>query len=346
MCLIITTLVIVVGCSSDKQKSTASGGQSAINVKAIEASPTRIDDKINSTGTILANEEVEIRSEVDGRITKINFKEGSAVSKGELLLKINDDDLQAQLKKLKTQESLAQDDFYRKTKLLELDAISQEEFDVSKNQLEVIQADIEVVKAQIAKTEIFAPFNGMIGLRYVSPGGFVSSSTLVTTLQEIDPVKIEFTVPEKYLGKISKSTDIYFNIAGSDSTFTGKVYAIDHRIDPATRTLTVRAKCRNVARVLIPGAFAKVDILLQSIDDALVVPSQAIIPDIRGEKICLAKNGAAHFAYIKTGIRTSRTVQVVSGLNAGDTVLTTGLLQLREGMLVQTEVLSMQEVEE
>ncbi len=335
----ILLILVINSCNSGNQKNIQKAEQKPMAVNGVVVEPTRIDNKIFSTGTILANEEVEIRSEVSGRITAINFDEGNWVKKGDLLVKINDDDLKAQLQKLQLQESLAKDDFYRKTKLLELTAISQEEFDISKNQLEVVQADIQLIKSQIAKTEIFAPFGGQIGLRYVSPGGYVSPAMQITNLQEVDPIKIEFTVPEKYISQISKSTTIFFTVEGRDSIFSGKVYAIDPRIDAATRTLTVRAKCPNPGNLISPGAFAKVEILLETITDALVVPSESIIPDIRGEKLCIPSQGKAKFVYITSGIRTARNVQVLTGLQPGDTVITTGLLQLREDMNVTIKLL-------
>ena len=305
-----------------------------MGVNVIVIQPKVLENVIFSNGTVLANEAVELRSEVSGRIRNISFTEGNRVNKGDLLVKIVDDDLQAQLKKLTLQESLAKEDVQRKTKLRELDAISQEEFDQGQNQLLVIQAEIQLVKAQIEKTEIRAPFEGLIGLRYVSPGGYLSPSMLVTNLLDLDPVKIEFSVPEKYLSQISKNTAISFSIDGNDSIFSGTVYAIEPKINPATRSLTIRATCPNPDQVLLPGNFAKVSILLQKINDAIVVPSQVLIPDIKGEKVFVVSGGKAKPVYIETGIRTENEVQVMSGLNVNDTIITTGLLQLKEGMAV------------
>jgi len=303
-----------------------------VNVIIIQS--RELENLIFSNGTVLANESVELRSEVSGRIRNISFTEGNRVNKGDLLVKIVDDDLQAQLKKLTLQETLAKEDVQRKTKLRELDAISQEEFDLSNNQLLVIQAEIQLVKAQIEKTEIRAPFEGLIGLRYVSPGGYLSPSTLVTNLLDLDPVKIEFSVPEKYLSQISKNTSVSFSIEGSDSIFIGTIYAIEPKINTTSRSLTLRAICPNTDHVLLPGNFARVSILLQQISDAIVVPSQVLIPDIKGEKVFVVSDGKAKPVYVETGIRTDKDVQVVNGLNVNDTIITTGLLQLKEGMAV------------
>ncbi len=312
--------------------------QKPVNVNGVVVMPKEIENKIYTTGSILANEEIEIRSEVSGRVVKINFTEGGWVNRGDLLVKINDVDLQAQLKKLLLEVSLSKEDVYRKTKLLELDAISQEEMDIAKNQLGVIQADIELVGSQIAKTEIFAPFSGQIGLRYVSPGGFATPSMLIARLMEVDPVKIEFAVPEKYLGKIKNGTEVFFQTDSYDSTFTGIVYAVDPKIDPSTRSLSIRARCQNKEKLIFPGSFAKVEIVIEKLTDALIIPSEAIIPDIRGEKVYVRENGMVKIVYITTGIRGEREVQVSAGLQPGDTVITTGLLQLRENMKVDVGV--------
>ena len=300
-----------------------------------------LENKIFTTGSILANEEVEIRAEVAGRITSINFQEGTMVSKGELLVAINDSELQAELKKLQLDEKLAQDDVYRKEKLLEMKAVSQEELDIARSRLGVIGADIELVRSRLDKTRIYAPFTGRIGLRYVSPGGYISSSNLITRIQQIDPVKIEFSVPEKYLSAIKTGQDIQFNLAGSDSLFTGTVYAVEPRIDPSTRAFSARARCTNPEALLVPGAFAKVSIILNKISEALVLPSDALIPDIRGEKVFICKNGKATSVYITTGIRTESEVQVTEGLHPQDTVITSGLLSIREQMSVIPRIIEM-----
>jgi membrane fusion protein (multidrug efflux system) len=328
-------IISLLGCREKNPKANPTDVQKAVSVEGVVVIPSLIENKINTTGTILANEEVEIRSEVSGRIVSINFQEGAVVKKGDLLVKINDEDLKAQLKKLTAEKSLAMEDVYRKTKLLELAAISQEEMDVAHNQLSVLEAEIELVKSQISKTEIFAPFSGQIGLRYASPGGFASPTMLIARMMDTDPVKIEFAVPEKYLGKIGEGTEISFRTANLDSTFTGQVYAVDPRIDPSTRSMTVRAKCSNNEKLIIPGAFARIEIIIGKLPEALVVPSEAIVPDIRGEKLFIRENGMVKVIYVTIGIRTERKVQISEGIKPGDTVITTGLLQLREKMKVE-----------
>jgi membrane fusion protein, multidrug efflux system len=331
---VLLILFSIIGCKNANDSKYQKSIPNPVGVNATVIQPREIENTIFSNGTVLANEEVEIRSEVSGRIRTINFTEGNKVNKGDLLVKIVDDELQAQLKKLMVQEALSKEDVQRKTRLRELDAISQEEFDQSQNQLLVIQADIQLVKAQIEKTEIRAPYNGLIGLRYASPGGYMSTSTLIARLLDIDPVKIEFSVPEKYLGQINKNTTIAFQIDGHDSTFIGNIYAVEPKINLATRSLTLRAVCPNPSGILFPGVFAKVSILLEKISNTVVVPSEALIPDIRGEKVFVCSEGKAKAVYVETGIRTEREVQITKGLNVNDTIITTGILQLKEGMKV------------
>jgi len=337
--LILALPVFFQGCSSkSKGESRKDSTLKTVEVGTVVIQPRELENKILSTGSLMANEEVELRSEVSGRIVAINFDEGSRVKKGDLLLKIDDRELQAQLRKFQVEEKQAKDDVYRKEKLLEMKAVSQEEYDKSFNTLGIILAQIDLVKTQISKTEIYAPFNGTIGLRQVSPGGFISSATLVTRLQQLDPVKIDFSIPEKYREKVRIGTLIKFRVEGIDSAFTGRVYAIDPKIDLTTRNLSMRALCTNHNGSLVPGAFAKIEIVLDHLKDAMVIPSEAIIPMMNGEKVFICKEGKAKSQIIQTGIRTEREVQVIEGLHLGDTVIVTGLLQLREDMPVKARL--------
>lgn len=338
--LLILALVIQLftRCAGDKGPEGKKDGPVKAMVGGLVIEPREMRNTIVSTGNILANEEVELRSETPGRIVTINFDEGSFVNKGSLLLKTDDRELQAQLKKMQVEEKQAKDDLFRKEKLLALKAISQEEYDLSFNALGIIQAQIDLIRTQISKTEIIAPFSGKIGLRQVSPGGFISSSTLVTRLQQTDPVKIEFSVPEKYQEKVRAGDAITFSVEGHDSLFRGVVYAIEPRVDPSTRNIGIRAKCSNSNGLLVPGAFARVQILLDRFEQALVIPSEVVIPQMNGEKVYVCREGKATSQLIKTGIRTEREVQVLEGLKTGDTLVTTGLLQLREGASIKVKI--------
>ena len=337
-CLSVSLLLLLASCSEKKQAPGQAPGQAALTVGAIVIEPGELEERIQVTGTILANEEVDIRSEISGRVTAINFREDSRVGKGDLLVRINDSELQAQLKKLELEKKLAEDDVYRKTRLLEMNAVSKEEYDIAVNQLGIIEAEIDLVRSQIAKSSIVAPFSGKVGLRMISPGAYVSPATLFTHLQDCDPVRIEFAGQEKYLGKVGKNIMVQFRVEGIDSLFSGLVYAVDPRIDLATRTFMVRASCPNPSYLLIPGAFARVEVFLETVPDALMIPSECIMPDIRGERVFILENGRAKGVYIKSGTRTDREVQVTRGLHPKDTVITTGLLQIRENMPLQVMI--------
>jgi membrane fusion protein (multidrug efflux system) len=213
--------------------------------------------------------------------------------------------------------------------------ISQEEYDKAANALKIIQAQKEVIQAQLDKTQIVAPFDGIIGLRYVSEGSYVSSNMLVATMQDIDPVKVEFSVPEKYAKQIKKGIEISTLVGDSQEEYKGSVYAVESKIDLETRTIKARAKIPNPQGDLIPGSFAKVDIMLERLPNAIVIPSESIIPEMTGEKVFICVNGKVHSVPVKTGIRTETSIQIVEGLNPQDTLVVTGLLQLVDGKAVE-----------
>jgi len=314
---------------TSKQGKGRKSGPTAVEIKVIK--PEVLENAIQVSGSIVANEKAEIRPEVSGRVIDIRFKEGSLVKKGELLVKMNDSELQAQLKKNLVQEKLLSSDEFRQKKLLEMKAISQEEYDVTLNQLNMIQADQQLLKAQIAKTEIYAPFSGKVGLRTVSPGNYIVSNTLVAVLQQLDPVKIEFSVPEKYSFLVKNNMPVKFQVENMDSTFSGTVYALESGIETETRTMKVRATCPNPSALLLPGTFARVTLVLEKFNEALMVPSQALTTELKGNSVFICKNGKAKTVPVVTGIRTDSQVQVVSGLQSGDSLITTGLLQISNG---------------
>jgi membrane fusion protein (multidrug efflux system) len=298
-------------------------------VTGLVLKPTSLDNTLSATGTITANNEVELRSEVAGRITGIYFKEGGKVQKGQLLVKINDADLRAQLKKLEYQRKLAQSQLARDEKLLAKEGISRQEFEVSENQVSTISADMDLVRAQLAKSEIRAPFSGIIGLKSVSEGAYISPNARIASLQEIEPVKIDFSIPEKYAGRVRQGHPVRFTIQGSEEVFEGSVFAVEPKIDVSTRTIQIRAICPNKENKVLPGAFARVSLILEKTPDALMVPTEAVIPELKGQKVYVAENGKAKPVKIKTGIRNDSTVEVIDGLKAGDTVVTTGIMYLK-----------------
>ncbi len=307
-------------------------GAGTLVVNVVVVQPQTLQDNIFSSGTILANEEVELRSEINGKVEKIYFNEGAKVRRGDLLLKINDAELQAQLLRSSYRKKLAEDREYRQRILLQKEGISQQDYDVALNELKTYEAELALINAQIEKTEIRAPFSGIIGLRYVSEGSYISPATPIARLQDISRVKIEFSIPERHINRINTGERITFTVEGSNKSFEGRVYAVEPKIDPSTRTLKMRALCSNTGEEILPGAFASVHLTLKEYNDALLVPTESLIPELGGQKVFIVKDGKAVPVNVETGTRTDKDVMITSGLQPGDSVLTTGLLQVRPGM--------------
>jgi membrane fusion protein, multidrug efflux system len=310
-------------------------GDAAVTVHGYVVKPGDVENDIVASGTIMANESVELKSEISGRVVGITFKEGSRVKKGDLLLRINDADLQAQLLRAEAQLRLATDIEKRQRKQLEIESISQEAYNTALNGLEIARAEVQLIKAQIEKSSIVAPFDGVIGLRYISEGSYIDPSIRIATLVDIDPVKIDFAIPERYLGVSIINIPIQFKIQGSAQSFSGRIYAVEPQIDVDIRSLRCRALCPNPKGILRPGAFAEIRIPLTTLKRALMLPSETLVPDAQQQTVFVAHKGRVKLVPIEIGLRTPDRVQVLSGLAAGDTVLTTGLLQVRPGVPVK-----------
>lgn len=331
--------------TGDDQSATNSTANNLLEVEAVEVGYETIDDEIFSSGTIQANEVVELSAEASGIITDIYFEEGREVQEGDLLVKINDSELQAQKQRAEFRLNLAEQREDRQRRLLERGGISQEDYDATLNEVNVLRSELNLIDAQIEKTEIRAPFSGLIGLKYVSVGSYIGPNTRIASLQEVDPIKIDFSVPERYISRVTVGDGINFTVQGVDSTFTGEVYAIEPRINTETRTLQIRAISENNGELLYPGAFANITLILDEIDDALMVPTISIIPGLNSQKVFVVNDGVVEEKIIRSGIRNSEKVQVVEGIEQGDIVLTTGLLQVRPGMEVNiTEITKSQEI--
>ena len=307
-----------------------------LNINAEVLKYQSLTDKIMSTGSTLPDEEVDLAFESSGKVVAIYFTEGSHVKAGDLLAKINDKPLEAQV-------PLAKDRVYRQRTLLEKDAVSQEAYEQVATEYEKLMADIELVKANIAQTELRAPFDGIIGLRSVSEGAYVtSSSSVIAKLTKISPLKIEFSIPESYAAEVQDGTPILFRMEkdGMMQNYKATVYAVESKVDMATRTLKVRATYPNPGENILPGRYTSVEISKREIKDALAIPSEAVIPEMGKDIVYLYKNGVAEPQEITIGIRTESRVQVLQGLNVGDTLITSGVMQLRTGMKVSIDNLT------
>jgi len=317
--------------SAPAASSAAALRNAVTNVKAYVTKYDRLENVVSTSGTIKANEEVELRSEISGKINRIYFHEGSRVKRGDLLLSINDADLQAQLQRAESQKKLAEDQELRLRQQLEIEAVSQDAYDAALARLNTTIADLQLIRAQIEKSRVISPFDGVIGLRYVSEGSYISPNSQIAYLLDADPVKIDFGIPEKYASLAEVGQTVTFRIQGSSEIFTGKVYAMEPAIDENTRSLNVRAVYPNSDGRIKPGSFADIQITLKSIDNAIMIPNQALVPDIIQQRVFLVKDGKSMPVPIEIGLRTSDKLQVIRGLQTGDTVITTGLLQIRPG---------------
>src|SRR3989304_6905487 len=291
--------------------------------------PKPLQNKIFSNGTLISNEEVELRSEISGKVTNIMFNEGKRVRKGEVLVKINDSELQATLKKNKSRELLARDREYRYKQLLEKNLTSQQEYDLQLSELNSVLADVELTEAQIAKTEIIAPFHGVVGLRSVSVGSYISPLTPIASIQSINPMKVDFSVPQKYFGMVKEGKTIYVKLSATGKIYNGRIYAVEPKIDQNTRTVQARALIPNDKGELTPGAYVEIDIVLENLEESILIPSETLVPDFEGEKVFIYKSGKAVPQIVITGIRTEKEIQITSGLSIGDSLIVSGIIQLR-----------------
>lgn len=316
--------------------SPAAGGprDQAMTVTMEVIRPEQLGDRIATVGTLLPNEEVDLRSEISGKIQRIFFREGSAVGKGEVLVKIGDAELQAQLLRARYRQAIAEEQAERQRQLLAAQQISQVEYDGAVNAMNIARADAQLIQAQFEKTEIRAPFTGIIGLRQVSEGSYLSPATPIAMLQDTRRVKIEFSVPEKYAGALKEGDQIQFSVQGVAQAFAGRIYALEAKIDPATRTLRLRALSPNPDGALVPGAFAKIDIALPE-REGLTIPAAALIPELKGHRVFLCVAGKAVSQSVEIGTRTADRVAIAKGVRAGDSLITSAILQLRPGMAVQ-----------
>ncbi len=267
--------------------------QQKLNAVGYMIVPTNMSELINSTGTLRPDEEVDLAFETSGKIVGINFTEGTRVKKGDLLAKINDRPLQAQLEKLEAQSKMTEAKEFRQRSLFDRDAISQESYDQIVTDVQSIKADIDLIRARISETELRAPFDGIIGLRYLSEGSFATPATKIARLIKTSPIKIEFSIPEKYAQEIKIGYPVTFVIDGSNKVFNAFVYAVDPKIDIETRTIVLRALYPNNNEELKSGRYAGITLLLSKIENAIAIPTEALIPEMDGEKVFVYNGGKA-----------------------------------------------------
>lgn len=324
--------------ATDSTSVSSNNAPSIMKVEGQVLSARNFSENLTLSGSLEANEEIELRSEISGVVESINFKEGTKVAKGQVLFRVNDIELRAQLSKVKTAQQLASENQRRAKLLLEKQAISQEEYEVSNADFESARAESDLIAAQLSKTTVQAPFSGTIGLRSISQGTYVTPNTLIANLVNIQQLKLTFAIPERYASQMKVGTIVTFTTSNSRDMHTAKIYAIEPQVDKATRTLRMRAIAQNEDGKLYPGTFANVSLPLETAEDALLVPTEALIPIQNGKMIFITREGEAREVVVETGARTDSVVRVLSGLKAGDTILTSGVMSLRNGSPVDVKL--------
>lgn len=320
------------GCSKKEKKITASSKSTPPPLPKVDAYIVKVipvSENLELPGSVIANEETEIHPEIPGRLTYLNATEGRAIGRGTLIAKIYDGDLVASLNKLRVQAQVAEQTTKRYEELLKINGISQQEYDLSALQINNIKADMAIVRSNITRTEIRAPFGGVLGLKQVSPGAYVTPQTVITTLRQNSQLKLDFTLPEKYSGKIVRGQLLSFTAEGNPKVYNAKVIATESGVSEADRSLQVRSMVVNNDGRLLPGIFVKVQTSFDPDPNAIMIPSQAIVPQARGKQVVVYRNGEISFDDVTTGIRDSAMVQITNGLKVGDTIITTGLMGLK-----------------
>ena len=327
----IFVLFLLSSCSSGDKKTVAptSTNPPIQKVEGFIVKTKLVSDREELPGSIIANETTEIHAEISGRLVYLNINEGKTIGKGSLLAKIYDGDLQAQLKKLNVQVAVAEQTVKRMGELLKISGVSQQEYDLSTLQVNTIRADMEIVRTNISRTEIRAPFSGTLGLKNISSGAYITPQTTITTIRQNSQLKLDFVLPEKFTGSLKTGQSVNFMVEGNPKKYSARVIAAESGLAENTRSQNIRALVTNNDGKLLPGVFAKVVTDFNSDPNGLMIPTQAILPQARGKKVIVYRNGIATFIDVTTGIRDSSFIQIVTGLKAGDTVIITGLLSLK-----------------
>jgi membrane fusion protein (multidrug efflux system) len=311
------------------------GKQAVVPVEAAQVVAAPLSEQVTAIGTLLSDEAVTISSEIAGRIKEIHFQEGYPVEKGAPLVTLDDSVYRAQLADAEAKLKLAEQTHKRTSQLFSSKYATAQSADESASNLAVGTAAVELARVQLEKAHIVAPFSGIVGLRRVSAGEYVTAGQALVNLEAIDPVKADFRVPEKFLSAIRVGQIIRLKLdAFPGESFEGKVYAIDPRLDVSGRSLLVRAVVPNADRRLRPGLFARVTVLLQLKEAALSVPEQAIMPQGDSQFVFKIVDGKVRLTKVVTGTRREGRVEIVDGLAAGDQVVTAGQLKIRDGVAV------------
>ena len=322
-------VALFTSCGGEKNEKGGERKRSVPKVDGYIIKTEAFSETIEIPGSVLANEVTEIHPEVSGRVVRLNVREGQFVSRGTIIAKIYDGDLQAQIKKYQAQLGIARANEERASKLLAIQGISQQDYDATLLNVRNIQADMEIVRTDIARTEVRAPFSGKMGLKSISPGAYVTPATVIATINQVSTLKIDFSVPEKYTSMVRNGQIVSFTTEGSNREYSARVMATESNVDVANRSLTIRAVVNSTTEGLVPGSFARVKIIFPPTPSAIFVPTNAVIPTGRDKQVIVSVNGRAHFNNVETGVRDSSRIEIVRGLKPGDTILVTGIMSTR-----------------
>lgn len=324
----LATVLLVSSCKEKSKGPDKFNPNAPVSVDIAIAETQSVDKTVEVNGTIIASDYVDLHPETNGRITFLQIPEGKMVNAGTVLAKLNDADLQAQLQKIKVQLELAQINEKRNKQLLTIKGINQSDYDISLQQVKSYEADAAYTQSLIDKTIIKAPFTGQIGLRQVSLGAFINTTTTIATLQKVSELKVDFTLPEMYQNYIKVGKKVKVQCQGTDVKYDATVFAVEPQIVATSRNLKVRAIIKGK---MLPGSFAKVYISESNQKPVILVPSNVIIPDAKSKQLVIVKNGEAKFVDVETGYRTATSAEIVKGINPGDSVVVAGILFVRQG---------------
>jgi membrane fusion protein (multidrug efflux system) len=334
--ILLLPLLAVMACTSNEEKSDgrSGGSSSAMQVDYVVIQPRDIVNEINVTGTLMPSESAMLSAQAAGLIREINFTEGQKVTKGTVLVRLDDRQWIAQRNKLQTELANAEKDKNRKEQLSEIEGVSDAELDDAVLQVESIKADLTELEVLIDYSAIRAPFTGVIGLRSVSPGSYLAAGAPVAKLVQTDPLKLDFNIPERYAGQVQKGKLVRFTTSRGDSLYEGLVYATEPSISESSRALRVRARVSNKEGILMAGAFAEIMLTLDSIPNAMLVPTEALVPKLNEQIVYRINNGSIEEVTVQQGIRFPKLIEISEGLNPGDTIMVKGLLQAEAGKAV------------
>ena len=323
--------------ASTKKDAGSESGAKEVLVTTYKVEPTTLEDTLSTVGTLRADESLVIRNEVNGKVVSIGFQEGERVEKGQLLLRMRQNTLRAEKEVLQQRKKLLAKQVERQRQVLETGGISQQEFDATQNELNVVEAQMASVEARLDETVVRAPFAGIVGLRDISPGAVLTQGTDIAELHKIDPIELDFSVPERFAHHIDKETTVRFRVQGGDRVYSADVFALDPSLDASNRTLRVRARTDNPSGRLRPGGYAQVRVPLTTIEQALTVPTTAITTSGQTEYVWVSDDGTARRQTVRTGLRTEDVVEVTDGLKTGDVVVTTGRQNVSEGAKLKVD---------